>query len=177
MRNQQQQVLYIRGAEGTALGALGGPRKVAGPQELPIFPNPGVAVIRSDLLRVAPGVNGNESVGNGRGDVRRPAIDTDRETRPTNEPDQLQNPRVIEQVDAIVGHGDFAFGSTDEHDAGRRERVAKFFDGQIAERFAPTAREGMEQDKRLVFVETLDRDLRSEAENEVGAESARRNFR
>ena len=34
---------------------------------------------------------------------------------------------VIEQVDAIVGHRDFAFCAADEHDAKRGERVTKFF--------------------------------------------------
>jgi len=123
----------VRGFERAAFAPLRCRRQIADAEQLAIFPNPGIAIIRSDLLRLTPSVNGNEPVGNRGGDVGRTAIDTNGETRLPNEPDQLQNARVVEQVDAIVGDRDFPFGSTDEDHAGRRERVAKFFDSQIAE--------------------------------------------
>ena len=133
LANQREKSLDVRGFERAAFAPLRCRWQIANAEQLAIFPNPGIAIIGSDLLRLAPGMNGDEPVGNGCRDMGGTAVDTHSETRSPNEPDQLQNARVVEQVDAIVGDGNLAFGPTDEDHASRRERVAKFLDGEVAE--------------------------------------------
>ena len=76
---------------------------------------------------------------------------------------------MIEQVDAIVRHGDFAFCAAHEHDANRGECVTKFFDRQIVERLTLPARERMEEDERFVVIEARDRVTGRERETQWAA--------
>ncbi len=89
--------------------------------------------------------------------MHRAAVDADREMRAANEPDELQDRGVVEQIHAILWGWHFLFCPTDDDDATRSERVAKFLHRPIGERFAPPAGEGMEEDKRFILVETRDR--------------------
>ena len=93
-----------------------------------------------------------------------------------SQPNELQDRGVIEQVDAIVRHGDFAFCAAHKHDANRGKCVAKFFDRQIVERLTlPLAREGMEEDERFVFIEARD-EVTSGERAPTGGGRARRRF-
>ena len=46
--------------------------------------------------------------------MHRPAVDADDITRAADEPDELENAGVIQQVDAVVGHRKLAFGAAGE---------------------------------------------------------------
>ena len=88
--------------------------------------------------------------------MHRAAVDAHCETRMANEPDELQDGGVIEQVDAILRRRQCAPGAADEDDAVRREGVAEFFDNKIAERLSLPAGEGMQEDKGSVLIEAID---------------------
>ena len=50
-------------------------------------------------------MNGDETVGQGGSDMHWTAVDADDESRVANQPDQLEDTGMIEEVDTILGRG------------------------------------------------------------------------
>src|SRR3712207_5255876 len=80
-----------------------------------------------------------------------PAVDADGEARFADQPHELQQGRLIRQVDAVFRNLAAQFRFADDHHARRRAGAAEFFDGAVAHRFATAAREWMEQNEWRVF--------------------------
>jgi hypothetical protein len=162
--NEREELLYIRGLKGAALVALRCGGQIADPEKIAFFPNPRVLVIGADHSWIAPGVDRNKAIGKGRGDVHRAAVDTDREARPADEPDELQDGGVIEQVDAVIWDGYLALTSTDDDDAVRGESVTELFHRKVTQGLALAAGEGVKENERLIFIEALDSIARRQRE-------------
>src|SRR4051812_7185403 len=81
------------------------------------------------------------------------AVDTDREPGGADEPDQLEEGGLIDQVHAILRDREIAGRFSDDDDADGIKGVTKLFDHGIAERLARSTGEGMEDDERWIRVE------------------------
>src|SRR3954452_2098861 len=82
-----------------------------------------------------------------------PAVDTDRETGGADQPDQLEEGGLIDQVHAILRDREIARRFSDDDHADRVKGVTKLFNHGIAERLARATGEGMEDDERWIRVE------------------------
>ena len=121
--------------------------QVANATNFAIFPDPGIFVVGSYFPGVAPGVNGDQSIGERGCNVHWTTVHADREVGPPDQPDELQDAGVIEKVQAVLGYGHFPFASTDEDYAAGGERMAKLFHREIVQRFFLAASEWMKEDE------------------------------
>src|SRR3954465_1866877 len=76
-----------------------------------------------------------------------PAVDTDRESGGADQPDQLEEGGLIDQVHAILRDREIARRFSDDDDADRVKGVTKLFNHGIAERLARSTGERMEDDE------------------------------
>lgn len=102
--------------------------QIAHAKNLSSFPDPCCPVVGSHPARIGPGVDGEEFAGDSGRDMHRSTVDADREGGGPNQPDQLQQRRLIRQVYAGIRARDFAGALTNNHDAIRRQGATKFFD-------------------------------------------------
>ena len=86
----------------------------------------------------------------------RAAIDADDEARPTDQPNELENGRVVQQIETVFRWEDLPVCTPNEDNASGCERAAKFFHRQIAERLAAAAGKWMKENESFLFLETRD---------------------
>ena len=91
----------------------------------PFFQIQACGIVRPDAARIRPGVNGKQLRCHGGGDVHRPAIDADGESRRANEPDELKKSGLIRQIYAVI----------------RRQRSCAMFCPTITTRIGSKARQ------------------------------------
>ena len=131
--------------------------EVAHLEKRAVFPNPGVGLIRADFARIAPGVDGKQSRGEGGGDVHGAAVHADGEGGAAEEPEEFGEGGAVEEIGDVRGGGDRGVGAAGEDDAVRGEGVAEVGDLGGGEGFFRAAGEGVEEDERLGGVEACGR--------------------
>src|SRR5262249_25710488 len=113
---------------------------------------------------LAPGVNGDESIGQCRCNVHWTTVHADRELRPSDQPNELQDAGVIKEIQAVLGYRHFPFASTNQDHASWGKRTAKLFHREVVQRFSLAASEWMKEDEWFVFIESGNRIAGGEGE-------------
>ena len=76
-------------------------------------------------------MNGDKSIVNRSRNVHRTAVDADRELRGADQINQLEQSRLIDEIQAIVWRREFAVRSPDENYPGWGKGTAEFLDDRI----------------------------------------------
>src|SRR4029078_9468354 len=96
--------------------------------ELTVFPNPRVGIVRTDAVRICPGMNGQQVARQSSGDMHWAALHAHDKSRDPNKPDQLKQRSLPGQIDAILRCINSTVRLSDNHHASWSERAAKFLD-------------------------------------------------
>jgi hypothetical protein len=169
--------LYIgvpKGAPSLQLHLWG---ELAGPEELSVFPDPRFRIVRPNPTGIGPGMDRNQLRGDCRSNMHRAAVDTDDEARRADEPDQLEERGLIQQIHAIFRYADSARRPADDDDAYGVECFAEFLDDGVSQRFPIPPRERMEQNEWRKRVETGQRVARRQREAELFGDCGAEGFR
>src|SRR5262249_26803194 len=111
------------------------------------FPNPCCFVVGADAKRVAPGMNGNKSVGNCGCYVHRAAVYANGELRLSNQADQLQQRGLIGEINTIFRRRKFPDRFPNHNNAFRRKGAAELLDDCGGERFPSTTSKRMQKNE------------------------------
>ena len=96
--------------------------------ELTVFPNPGVGIVRTDAVRISPGMDRQQVGRHSCGNMHWAALHAHDKSRDPDKPDQLKQRSLPGQINAIFRCVNSAVRLSDNHHASWRERAAKFLD-------------------------------------------------
>src|SRR4029453_11137294 len=99
--NQLDHGCDIFASETTAIFSNLGGLKFANTDELTVFPNPGVGIVRTDAARISPGMDRQQVRCYSCGNVHRAALHAHHKPCDPNQPDQLKQRSLPGQINAI----------------------------------------------------------------------------